>query len=381
MKNSILIVEDNPKNLQLIASVLDPYYHLYLADNGEKALKTAEVKLPDLILLDILMPVENGYEICKKLKCNKKTEDIPVIFLTVKDGEDDIALGYELGGADYITKPFKTKEVLARIKTQIELKNFRDKLQMQNEELKKLLLSRDKFFSIIAHDLRAPFIGFLGLTEMMATQTADFSNEEIAKYLKKLNSTGVNLYNLLENLLEWSMIQRGMIQYKPEIVSVDTIIQECVNSIVHEAEHKLITINYVPTNSIRVIADKNMLTAILRNLLTNAIKFTHRNGEINITIMDVDNNFTQIAVSDNGVGISKTDISKLFSINENVSSPGTENEPSTGLGLVLCQEFVQMHGSHLNVDSEINKGTTFSFQLKKSIEFQNLDLKRLESNL
>ena len=247
----------------------------------------------------------------------------------------------------------------------IEKKRAEEELKLKNEQLEKNNSEKDKFFSIISHDLRSPFHGLMGLTQLLASRATEFSTEEITHFGKILNDSSKNIFGMLENLLQWSKLQRGNLVYMPETLSIDHAVQECVSSVSLKAEQKEITINFTPTGAMLVTADKNMLNTILSNLLTNALKFSHRGGNVNIAVKDRDDSFIELSVRDTGVGIPKEDLINLFKINEKVSNLGTEDEPSSGLGLLLCKEFVETQGGKIWVESERDKGSTFYFTLNK----------------
>ena len=210
------------------------------------------------------------------LKENEKTREIPIIFLTAKTEESDISAAFEAGGVDYITKPIKIKEVLVRIKTHLNLKEARETQQKQNEELKKIVANRDKFFSIIAHDLKSPFQSFIGLTEVMAEQINNFSKAELIVSSKELNTCANNFFKLLTNLLEWARMQQGVLVFNPVEINLSEAVIRNINLIIKRGEQKGIEIiTEVPENQ-KVYADQDMFNSILSNLLSNALKFTNR---------------------------------------------------------------------------------------------------------
>lgn len=236
-------------------------------------------------------------------------------------------------------------------------------LKKQNEELTRLNAEKDKFFSIIAHDLKSPFNGFLNLTEIMANTSENISLAEFTDYSKQLNEAARNLYQLLENLLKWSQVQKGNISYDPVDSDLSQIVIQCIDTINPKAEQKEIKIVNEVDASQKVRADERMLGVILRNFLSNAVKFTRPGGEIFIRSRLLENGTVEISVSDNGIGIPRDDINRLFKIGEKVGREGTEGELSTGLGLLLCKEFVEKNGGEIRVESEENVGSTFSFTL------------------
>jgi PAS domain S-box-containing protein len=246
-----------------------------------------------------------------------------------------------------------------------------EELFLAKENLEKMNSEKDKFFSIIAHDLKSPFSGFLGLTKMMAEETTEFTYEELQEISSNMQSSANNLYELLENLLEWARMQRGLIEFKPENFMLNDIVTRNI-SLVHEfaKQKNIVLINNI-SEEIRVTADIPIINTVLRNLISNALKFTTRGGKVEIGVLvNPSEGFKpsegniEIYVKDTGIGMSADTISKLFKIDQNVSRPGTEKESSTGLGLILCKEFIEKNGGSIWVESEVGKGSTFYFSLK-----------------
>ena len=239
-------------------------------------------------------------------------------------------------------------------------------IKRSNEQLIKLNSEKDKFFSIIAHDLRSPFNGLLNLTELMSDSTENFSPEEFVEYSKSLNEAANNLYKLLENLLEWAQVQKGSITFAPKDIDLSKMVSQSIDTIYQRALQKRIEIINEIDNTQKVYIDEKMISTVFRNLLSNAVKFTRINGKIFIK-SNRSNGTIKVSVEDNGVGMDEKDIIRLFKIEEKVSSVGTEGEPSTGLGLLLCKEFIEMHGGKIWTESEKGKGSKFMFTLRKSI--------------
>ena len=242
-------------------------------------------------------------------------------------------------------------------------------IQERNEQLTKLNAEKDKFFSIIAHDLKSPFTGLLGLTELMVDCSDSFTKEEFIEYSNSINQASQKLYKLLENLLEWAQVQRGTITFTPMNLDLAKIVSHSIDTIYQRAIQKQVTIINEITTSQQVFTDEKMTETVLRNLLSNAVKFTKSGGKIFVKAETIDDNTIRVSVEDTGVGIPQKDIERLFKIEEKVSSQGTEGESSTGLGLLLCKEFVEMHGGKIWVESENGKGSKFSFTIhKKPVE-------------
>ncbi|MBN2347221.1 MAG: hybrid sensor histidine kinase/response regulator [Bacteroidales bacterium] len=355
-RKSILIVDDVAKNIQVIAGFLKgKNYNLNFAQNGAEAIQHALNQNFDLILLDIMMPEMDGFDVCKKLKSNKKTKDIPVIFITAKTDDDSISKGFEFGGVDYITKPFNAAELVARIKTHLSLSE-------KEKQLKELNSTKDKFFSIVAHDLKNPFFNIMGLSDLLSTNIKEYNIEEIRDIAETMSLSAKQAYNLLENLLNWSRVQTGRIGFSPEKLQLHQLVNINIELLNTNAQYKNIKIvNQVNKNTI-IFADENMVNTILRNLLSNAIKFTNNKGKVKIYAGN-EGEFVTITVADNGLGMSKESIQQLFKLDKSHSTLGTKKETGTGLGLILCKEFVELNRGEINVESTEGVGTNITFTL------------------
>lgn len=375
-KALILIVDDIPKNLQILSNILNiEGYQISFASNGQQALSVVHSTMPDLILLDIMMPEMDGFEFARIIKSDEKTKEIPIIFLTGKAETEDIVKGFQYGAIDYITKPFNPTELLTRVKTHLELKltkdrmiSYTEKLKAYQLELKQVIASKDKFFSIIAHDLRGPFSGFIGLSELLKNQYENFQKEEIVNIGISLNKTAKNLFSLLENLLEWSSTQMGRIDYHPISFDFSEIVYKNIELYRATANEKNIELISEITKNTLVFADTNMVKTILRNLISNALKFTE-NGSVCISMISENDNFYTFKIEDSGMGMSNDLMSKLFQIEYKISTQGTKNETGTGLGLILCKELIEINKGIIKVESELGKGTKFIFTLPKSKYF------------
>ncbi len=240
---------------------------------------------------------------------------------------------------------------------------FAQEIKERNEELLKLNAEKDKFFSIIAHDLKSPFSGFLNLTELMSDSSEEFTPAEYIENMQSLNEAARKLYKLLENLLEWAQIQKGSIEFTPTETELSKLVAQSIDTICERAKQKKITIISEIDNSLKICSDEKMISTVFRNLLSNAVKFTRNGGRVVVKSKQFENNKILISVADNGVGIPERDINRLFKIEEKVRSLGTDGETSTGLGLLLCKEFIEMHGGEIWVESEINKGSIFYFTI------------------
>ncbi len=358
-KPIILIVDDVPKNIQVLGNLLAKFdCELAIAMNGQQALNTVAKIKPDLILLDVMMPVMDGHETCRILKSNAETKDIPVIFLSAKTETEDIVKGFELGAVDYVSKPFIGSELLARVKTHLTLKTTKNLLEQE-------VTSKNKFFSIISHDLRGAFGIIMNFIQIIQENGEFLSKDEIDELLNDIGNTSKNTLDLLENLLRWARSQTGSIKFKPNDYNVQEIFSEVIQKQENIAQAKNITLLYETTDTLNVFGDKNMILVVLRNIISNAIKFTSAEGKILVSSEDI-GDYAKIKVSDNGIGIKPDAIEKLFSIDTKVSTYGTEQEQGNGLGLVLCQEFVKRNNGDIGIESKYGEGTTVWFTLPKA---------------
>ena len=246
----------------------------------------------------------------------------------------------------------------------INRKRAEDEIKLKNEELSKINSEKDKFFSIIAHDLRSPFSGFLGLTHIMAEELPSLSMSQIQELAIDMKNSATNLYSLLENLLKWARMQRGLIPFTPEVVHLLPMVDECITIALEPAKNKGIDITYdIPENT-EIFADSYMLQTVIRNLVSNAMKFTPKGGKINVSAKTTDDNKSvEIFIHDTGIGMNQSMVRNLFRLDVQTSRPGTEGESSSGLGLLLCKEFVEKNGGKIWVESEEGKGSTFHFTI------------------
>ncbi len=351
----ILIVDDIPENIEVLLQILYRDNYLFgIATNGEETYSAIENQHPDLILLDIMLPDTDGFEICKNLKSIEKTADIPIIFLSARVELEDKVKGFKLGAVDYITKPFEEEEVIARVRTHIRLKQVEKQLRDANK-------SKDKMFSIIGHDLRNPIGSFKTTLDLLVNRQDMFKGDSLNSMLKTLKNSADATFSLLENLLFWARSQRGKIKYLPTNINLYSIVQGLEFLIKNSLNEKNITLNSFIDTDINVFADSNMLQTIFRNLITNAIKFTENNGTIKISVKK--DKFLEVSIKDNGIGMSQEVQDRIFKKNEHFTSFGTNDERGSGLGLMLCKDFIKKHNCKMWVESEVGKGSNFKFTL------------------
>lgn len=378
----ILIVDDHVENLQILFSMLTDYgYEVRRVLNGIQALNVVKSEPPDLILLDILMPEMDGYEVCRYLKAEASTASIPVIFLTALDDEVDKLKAFEVGGIDYITKPFHMKEVMARIENQLTIQRQRRAIAEQNEQLKaqnirleqlnteliklnsKLEQSNqdlEQFAYIASHDLRSPLQTIIGFAQIFNQKYQQYLDEKGKHYLDRIITGGYRMNKLIGALLEYSRIGCKHLEFKP--VDGNKMLAQVLESLQAEIEssHAVIVRDNLPN----FIGDEVQIEQLFQNLISNGIKYRNPQvkPQIKITVEPRINFEYLIGIHDNGIGICAEDFQRIFQVFQRLHN--SEQYPGTGIGLAVCQKIIDNHGGRLWVESEENQGTSFYFTLR-----------------
>lgn len=290
----------------------------------------------------------------------EKQEEMAIFRLRKKDGSE---IWVEDHGRHVLDDNGEVLYHEGSLRDVTERKLAEDEVRLKNEELQKSNAEKDKFFSIIAHDLRSPFNGFLGLTQIMAEDLPSLTMAEVQELAISMKNSATNLYSLLENLLKWSQIQKGSIPFSPEVIQLRSMMDECIAIAFEPAKNKGIELSCTIPEGIEVFADINMLQTVIRNLVSNALKFTPKGGKVDVSAKSIKDNGIEISIHDNGIGMSQTMVNNLFRLDVRTNRKGTDDEPSTGLGLLLCKEFVDKHGGKIRVESEEGKGSTFYFTM------------------
>lgn len=359
----VLVVDDVMPNVLLLKVMLsNEKFNVITASNGEQAIEQVRNEKPDLILLDVMMPGLTGYDVAQILQNDPETHDIPIIFLTALNTSEDIVRGFRMGGSDFISKPFNKEVLIVRVKYQLSLVEAKRIILQQNEELQRTIAGRDKLYSVIAHDLRSPMstikMVLNMLTEANSTETL---GEENYSMLSMVNTQSEEVFALLDNLLKWTKSQVGRLNVVTQRFMVDEIVLSVMQVFRMVAEAKGITIEQGECEHLNVFADIDMCKTVLRNFLSNAIKFSTEGKKIIVSVKKENDKFARISVRDFGCGISEDDQAKLFHTATHFSKYGTNNEEGSGLGLLLCQDFAIKNGGNVYLESVLGEGSTFSF--------------------
>lgn len=357
----ILMVDDHPRNLQVLGAILKKHdYSIAVARSGEQALEFVQEVTPDLILLDIMMPLMDGFEVCRRIKSNPATKDIPIIFVTALDSPQDKLTGFQQGGVDYITKPFHQDEVLARVKAHTTIRQQQKELIEKNKLLEEANQTKNRLFSIIAHDLLGPVSNVTEVLKLMAEGI--FNQEEQADFTQSALKSSQQTLLLLKNLLFWAKNQRREIDFSPHLINLYILLADNTLLLEGLAKEKNITVELNCDENLNAFADENMLTTVIRNLLSNAIKYTKEEGMITLSAKST-NEGIEIVVKDNGIGIDQENIRQILDPLIHFSTPGTHYEKGTGLGVSLCVEFINRHSGRLLIESEPGSGSSFIIKL------------------
>ena len=360
----ILIVDDLMSKVILMKVLLtNEKFAIATASNGRQALEQVEKENPDLVLLDVMMPDMSGFEVAQHLKSNPQTAEIPIIFLTALNSTADIVKGFQVGANDFISKPFNKEELIIRVTHQISLVAAKRLILSKTEELQRTIAGRDKLYSVIAHDLRSPMGSIkMVLNMLILNLPAEKIGIEMYELLTMANQTTEDVFSLLDNLLKWTKSQIGKLNVVYQDVDLVEVTDGVIEIFSMVASLKKIKIREMKPEKMMVNADIDMLKTVVRNLLSNAIKFSKENSEVLVKMEEVDG-MAVVSVQDYGCGISEEGQKKLLHTDTHFSTFGTNNEEGSGLGLLLCKDFVVKNGGKLWFTSKEGEGSIFSFSI------------------
>ncbi len=381
-KRSVLVVDDVPKNIQILGSILrDEGYEISFALNGKDALKKVEASRPDIILLDVMMPEMDGYQTCSQLRENESTMDIPVIFLTAKTDEESRIRGFQVGAQDYVTKPFNTPELLARVNTHLQLKEVRDemffvnkqlrqenmlresilnKLAITNEKLKDADNIKNEFISILSHDMGTPITVIKANLEMIEEIYFQSLDENLKRIFKTMERASEALERLRQDTLDLSRMDMGTMKLNRENLNLCNLLEEAVDDIRGPASKKKQSVSLEMDEDLIINADRHKIRRVLSNFLSNANRYSPEGKDFKV-IARKRQNGVQVEIRDSGRGIGPEELERIF---ERFYRTGKRVEGSTGLGLAIVKGIIKAHDGKVWAESEGDgKGSRFFFTL------------------
>jgi signal transduction histidine kinase len=366
----ILVVDDVHQNIQVVVSILRKVgYSLMPATSGTVALQRVKGKRPDLILLDLMMPDMDGLEVCRRLKTDPATRDIPVIFLTASNEMNHLVQGLEAGAVDYITKPFNPPELLARVRTHLELKHSRDIILRYSRELRRLNDEKNEFMGIAAHDLRNPLSAVSGYSEMVIEDAHQLKHgavtdsvacgAELEENGRRIRETAKRMAEMVQNLLDANRIERGEMKVNLAPTELTSLVSSVVESQRPRAEAKQQGLRLeVESAPVLAIVDPSVTVQVLENLVSNAVKYSPPTRNIVVRVKRTPE-AVRCEVQDEGPGLSGEDHKKLFGKFARLSAKPTGDEHSTGLGLSIVKKMVEAMNGKVWCESELGQGATF----------------------
>jgi two-component system, sensor histidine kinase and response regulator len=359
---SILVVDDTPANLQLLVELLSERgYRVRPVPSGELALRAVQASKPDLVLLDINMPGLSGYDVCRRLKSDATTYDIPVIFLSALNEPSVKVLAFQCGGVDYVTKPFQVDEIAARVNTHLEIRNQRARLHEQNQKLREAEDLRDSLVHMVVHDMRSPLLG-ISLNLELLSETPEFS-PDTRKMISDARLCTQTLIAMAEQMLDVSRLENGSMPLDRAPVDLGSLVSDALLGARPAAGAR--TLVQLGGLGMRATCDAALIRRVVGNLVSNAIKFTRTEGNISVRVVN-EGGALRVEVQDDGVGIPKQAQGRIFEKFGQASA--TDARRGHGLGLAFVRMAVEAHQGAVGVWSESGKGSTFWFTLPVSGE-------------
>ena len=351
----ILLVDDNPENLKVLRQALEPEgYSILIATNGETATKLAENAQPELLLLDVQMPGIDGFETCRRLKKNASTRSIPVIFVTARTELESLIQGFQVGGVDYIAKPFHREEVLIRVQTHLKIERLGREIQAGAER-------KARFLANVSHEIRNPMTAIMGYLDLMLGGFAGELNEKQHSHLNRIKHSADYLLNLVNDLLDLHKIEAGYIDVNPSPFSIHALINTCCATLQTRVKPQVNLIKdiQIPVENM-IKTDEMLLRQIAMNLLSNALKFTDQ-GSVTISA-ELENNVLVLAVSDTGIGIPPESLETIFEEFQQVKGANRKHK-GTGLGLAITRKLSHCLGGIVGVESKLGQGSVFTVRI------------------
>jgi len=353
----ILVVDDDRMNIKILQSILQKKgFEIATADSGEAALETYRSFGPDLVLLDVVLPGIDGFETCRRLHQTHGENTAPVIFITAKSESDDVVTGLSAGGVDYLPKPFRPKEALARIRTHLHNRLLLEELARANVE-------KNKFLGMAAHDLRNPLASIRGLAEFLQDPDIGPLNPAQLDLVQTIHAASQSMLQLVNELLDVSVIESGELHLNRTPTDLAALVEKSVRLARMDAAKKLTTILYEPPPAPCTLSlDPDKITQVTTNLLSNAVKYSPPGAMVTVTVHPADRD-CRVSVRDEGPGIPDHERGLLFQDFGRLSAKPTGGEKSTGLGLAICRKIIDAHQGEIHAQNLPDLGCEFSFTL------------------
>jgi len=359
----VLVVDDEEKNRRIIKDLLEATGHRVLeAEDGEQALRIVAQSPPDVVLLDIMMPGIDGFEVCRRLKKNPQTAPIPVLIVTALSERSDRLRGMEEGANDFILKPIDTRDVILRVRNAVYSKHLHDRVQENYEQLRELESLRDNLTHMIVHYMRQPITVIIGYLQVLLMKSEQITGK-LKVIVDRAAAAANTLNEMVSSLLDVSRLEEGKMPLNLESCDLKALVEQAVEMIGPAGDvgdHRRIMIESRP-NRVEALCDRGLIRRVITNLVGNAVKFLSKEGRVKITIEEAGGSKSRIAVSDTGPGIPEKYHAKIFEKFAQVETSRRGSKYSTGLGLTFCKLAVQAHGGEIGVQSEPGKGSTFWF--------------------
>jgi two-component system, sensor histidine kinase and response regulator len=387
---TIMVVDDNPANLRLLATLLTSQgYGVRPARNGQMAYRSAQAEPPDLILLDIRMPDLDGYKVCTRLKASPTTAEVPVIFVSALDDVFDKVKAFEVGAVDYLTKPFQSAEVLARVRTHLALRALRQQQAEQNQSLRTALeqlqtlqqqlvekealeashRARNEFLSLMSHELRTPLTVILMRAELLWKGRQGELNERQRGTVDQIQKSANRLHELINDMFELIALGSHRRTLHVQTVQINFFCEQLLQAMQLKANEKAIQLRFSPAvNGLSMITDEQHLLRILQKLLDNAIKFTPDGGQVGLAIDYACEAQVNFAVWDTGIGIAPENLPRLFQPFTQLNSGLARPFQGAGIGLALAARTSELLGGKIAVESTVGQGSRFTVTLPQHLE-------------
>jgi len=357
----LLVVDDQESNIQVVGAALGKLgFEILPATSGLQVFQRLAARRPDLILLDLLMPEMDGFEVCRRIRANPNWAEIPIVFLSSADDKELIVRALESGGVDYITKPFNQAELVTRVRTHLALKRARD-------ELKQLAEDRDELLGILTHDFKNHLGGMDMSAQLLRDRTEAMADPKLRLMAENISRSSSQMLAFVKQFLANASADHG-VQVQTEPINLSDAAARAVQQHQEAARHKHLDLKVVlPPNGSLVQADGAALNQVLDNLLSNAIKFSPPGKQIRLTVSPPGARYVECQVQDEGPGFSQEDKARMFRRYGRLSARPTGGEPSTGLGLSIVKKLVLAMQGELACETTPGSGTTFAFRLPRAM--------------